>query len=347
MSPTSKSSKWRPNGRSWSVTVTSQGQTGPRITSESQGSWTGTPRQASIGGRAEGNRLRMSGGPIDRNRSTPPSGAAESTALEWSERQVGLWQMTLRARYAVLVAVAIIALLPIAQPHGRWIAALTIFVLLPYNALYDVWMRRTGRLSPLLAFSDQVLGVALFAYAPEFYAPFLFLMLAVNATSAVAFGRRGAGEAALVGAIGFAALVAHFHPAGGWASLAVYLICSMFLITVVGGISEIEREVRGRYVELMGGIDAVVWEQLTHSPTTLYVNRRTEELLGYPALDWGRPGFWADHVHPDDVDWVSARYQSAVKAGTNAELEYRFISADGRVVHLHDRMRVEVGPGPD
>ena len=39
---------------------------------------------------------------------------------------------------------------------------------------------------------------------------------------------------------------------------------------------------------------------------------------------------------------MSERYVDAVAAGRNTEIEYRFIAADGRVVHLHDRMRVEV-----
>ena len=273
----------------------------------------------------------------------PVPGTGDSTLVEWRERQLGLWKMTMQARYAVLVAMAAVALLPMAQPHGRPAAAALLLVLVPYNALYDGLMRRRGALSPSLAFSDQVLAVSFVAFTPELIAPILFVMLAVNATSAIAFGRRAAGLAAAVGSIGLVALVIGLDPVAGWIVLLVYFIASAFLITVVGGISEVEREVRGRYVDLMGGIDAVVWEQLTHSPTTLYVNRRTEELLGYPARDWSRPGFWADHVHPDDVERVTAHYRSAVKAGDNAELEYRFISADGRVVHLHDRMRIEVG----
>jgi len=42
---------------------------------------------------------------------------------------------------------------------------------------------------------------------------------------------------------------------------------------------------------------------------------------------------------------VTERYVSAVADGRNTEIEYRFIAADGRVVHLHDRMRVEIESG--
>ena len=43
--------------------------------------------------------------------------------------------------------------------------------MVPYNYLYDVGMRRTNRLSPIIAFSDQVVVVAFLAFAPELSAP--------------------------------------------------------------------------------------------------------------------------------------------------------------------------------
>jgi diguanylate cyclase (GGDEF)-like protein/PAS domain S-box-containing protein len=265
----------------------------------------------------------------------------DSAFLESRERQLVLWRMTLTARYLAIVATAVLCLFPVAGPQHLWIAAALVGLALPYNAINDCVMRRYFALSPTLAFSDQVLALGFLAFLPGLLQPILMVMLAINATSSVAFGRRVAAEAAAVGVLGACGLVAITKPDMGWPSLLVYTLSSAFLITVVGRISEIERDVRGRYVELMGGIDAVVWEQLTHHPTTLYVNRRAEELLGYPAGAWREPGFWADHVHPDDVGWVSERYRTAIRNGSNTEVEYRFIAADDRIVHLHDRMRVE------
>jgi len=244
-------------------------------------------------------------------------GLGDSTFLESHERQMRLWRMTLRARYLAIIAVSLLACLPVAGPRRFWIVAFLMLVVLPYNFVYDTVMQRKGTLSPALAFSDQVLVVAALAFVPELAPAVLMVALAVNSTSSVAFGRRVAGQAAAVGMLGVTGVLVVNRPPAGWASFLVYLVASVFLIAVVGGISEIEREVRGRYIELMGGIDAVVWEQVTHSPTTLYVNRRTEELLGYPAASWRQAGFWADHVHPDDVEWVAERYQAAVKAGLN------------------------------
>ncbi|HEY5154327.1 MAG TPA: diguanylate cyclase, partial [Acidimicrobiales bacterium] len=272
-------------------------------------------------------------------------GWGDSTFLESRERQLGLWTMTLRARYLALLACAAVCLFPVAGRHHWWLMGAIVVIALPYNAVIDWTMRRHARLSPAVAFSDQVLALVFLAFVPYLIQPILMVMLAINATSSVAFGRKVAAEAAAVGALGACAITAITQPFEGFPSMLVYLVASAFLIAVVGSVAEIERDVRGRYVELMGGIDAVVWEQLTHAPTTLYVNRRAEELLGYPAAAWREPGFWAAHVHPADLDWVRRRYRDAVKAGRTTEVEYRMIAADSRVVHVHDRMRVEIDAG--
>ena len=185
-------------------------------------------------------------------------GLGDSTFLESHERQLRLWRMTMRARYFAIGAVAALACLPVAGPRRFWIVGFLVLVVLPYNLLNDRMMQRRGVLSPTLAFSDQVLVVAVLAFVPDLVPAVLLVSLAVNATSAVAFGRRVAAEAAGVGALGMTGVLIVTQPEAGWPTFLVYLVGSAFLISVVGGIAEIEREVRGRYIELMGGIDAVV-----------------------------------------------------------------------------------------
>ncbi len=282
----------------------------------------------------------MSGAPTEHG----PGELDESAFLESREGQLRLWRMSMRARYVALVSIAVLALLPAAGPHRFWIAAAIALLVIPYNYIYDASMRRTHHLSPIVAFSDQVVVVAFLAFAPELVGPVLLVMLSINATSAVSFGRKIAAEGAAVGWLGVAGVLwASGNPSvHGWASFLVYALASAFIITVVGGIAAIERDVRGRYVDLMGGIDAVVWEQLTHAPTTLYVNRRATDIIGYPPESWTQPHFWHEHVHPDDREWVAQQYRQAVKGGRNTEIEYRFVRPDGSVVWLQDRMRVEV-----
>jgi diguanylate cyclase (GGDEF)-like protein/PAS domain S-box-containing protein len=264
-----------------------------------------------------------------------------SSALESQERQMALWRMTLRARYVAIAAVGFLALLPVAGPNRYWVAAITFLLVVPYNAVCEQVMKRTGELTPVIAYSDQVIAVALMAFAPELSIPLLLIMLAIDATNAVSFGRRIAGQSAVIGALGAGFLILIERPTGAGAAFLIYLAAGAYIVLVVGRVSEVERSVRWRYAELMSGIDAVVWEQLTRHPSTLYVNRKAEELFGHPPAVWQQPGFWGRTVHPDDRQWATKVYRDAIRRGDNAELEYRMIASDGRVVWVHDQMRVE------
>ncbi|WP_208027314.1 putative bifunctional diguanylate cyclase/phosphodiesterase [Rhabdothermincola sediminis] len=267
--------------------------------------------------------------------------SSDTAFFEARDRQIELWRMVIRARYAAVAAAALLATTPAAGPKHWWLAAIAIFLVIPYNAVYDVLLRRRGVLPNTVAYTDQVVAVGIIAFAPELTVPLLVVMLAVAATSAVAFGRRVAAQAALVGAIGTGVVMTIAQPEDAVPVYLIYLVAGAFIIIVVGSVSEVERRVRHRYAELMGGIDAVVWEQVSRNPSRLYVNRRAEEIFGYPVSDWRRPGFWGRTVHPDDRFEAAKAYREAIRKGQNRELEYRMIAADGRVVHVHDRMRVE------
>ena len=100
---------------------------------------------------------------------------------------------------------------------------------------------------------------------------------------------------------------------------------------------------RWRYAELMSGIDAVVWEQLTRHPSTLYVNQKAEELFGHAPCRVAPARLLGPHRPPRRPQLGDARCTATPSGeGENAELEYRMMAIDGRVVWVHDRMRVEV-----
>jgi signal transduction histidine kinase len=63
-------------------------------------------------------------------------------------------------------------------------------------------------------------------------------------------------------------------------------------------------------------------------------------MLGYPARDWTRQGFWREHVHPDDLQGVLAQEEKLLPAAKSYELEYRMIAADGRALWIRDIVRM-------
>ena len=77
---------------------------------------------------------RMAGG--DRH-PIGADGLTGSSALESRERQQALWRMTLRARYVAIAVAGALALLPLAGDHRFWVAAITLLLVIPYNAIYD------------------------------------------------------------------------------------------------------------------------------------------------------------------------------------------------------------------
>jgi PAS domain S-box-containing protein len=62
-----------------------------------------------------------------------------------------------------------------------------------------------------------------------------------------------------------------------------------------------------------------------------YVSGNVERLLGYTqAQVLGAPGFWAEHLHPDDREGFSAALERAVaERAPQLEQEYRFLLQDG------------------
>jgi PAS domain S-box-containing protein len=100
-----------------------------------------------------------------------------------------------------------------------------------------------------------------------------------------------------------------------------------------------------RYADLVHGLDAVVWEMDARRWEFTFVSQHGEGILGYPIRRWlTEPGFWQDQIlHPDDRKWALQFCTDATEAGRDHELEYRAVAADGRVVWLHDRVRVVQG----
>jgi two-component system, cell cycle sensor histidine kinase and response regulator CckA len=86
---------------------------------------------------------------------------------------------------------------------------------------------------------------------------------------------------------------------------------------------------------------AILWRADAVTFRFLYVSEEAERLLGYPCRQWlKQPGFWKEHIHPDDRERVVA---SCVERTARLEahtLEYRMVAADGRTVWLRDQIRV-------
>ena len=95
------------------------------------------------------------------------------------------------------------------------------------------------------------------------------------------------------------------------------------------------------YRDLVDTLDAIVLDADAETFQVTFVNHRAEAILGYSRQAWyADPSFWVNHVHPDDRDWAVALCQAAIADGRDHVMQYRMLTAEGRVLWLHDMVRV-------
>ena len=100
-----------------------------------------------------------------------------------------------------------------------------------------------------------------------------------------------------------------------------------------------------RYEALLQSTDGIVWEADANSLDFRFVSNNAEALLGYRLEEWLRPGFWLEHLHPEDREWAPAHRRENSSQVAAHQTEYRFIAKDGSSVWLHDSVTAGVQDG--
>lgn len=99
-----------------------------------------------------------------------------------------------------------------------------------------------------------------------------------------------------------------------------------------------------RASRLLDAMPAIAWSASAETFRFTYVSPAAETILGYPAERWQEPGFWIEHLHPDDRH-VAMFCHNETLAARDHELVYRMITADGRSVWLRDYVNVHTVKG--
>jgi len=100
------------------------------------------------------------------------------------------------------------------------------------------------------------------------------------------------------------------------------------------------RESEERFRTLADRSVLLAWEADARTWQFTYVGPHAPDVLGYPVEAWYRPGFWADHLYPDDRGRaIDDRRQQGATA-VDYEVEYRMRAADGHLVWFQDVVHV-------
>lgn len=91
-----------------------------------------------------------------------------------------------------------------------------------------------------------------------------------------------------------------------------------------------------RFGDLINTIDGIVWE--TDADVNFsFISKKVESILGYTSEEWlSSRDFWANHIHPEDKDFVTSYCSTQAKANLDHDFEYRMIAKNGETVWLRD-----------
>ena len=121
---------------------------------------------------------------------------------------------------------------------------------------------------------------------------------------------------------------------------------AMFDITERRAAEEELHKAEDRYRAVVENIPAVIYvESLDADPERFFLSPQVESMFGYTVQEWTwTPGFWLDHVHPDDRARVVAIDAASNGSHDAFSMEYRFQVADGRWIWIHDEATYVSGP---
>lgn len=93
--------------------------------------------------------------------------------------------------------------------------------------------------------------------------------------------------------------------------------------------------------DLIEGLGVIVWEADPTMRQFHFVSPHAEGLLGYSIRRWlAEPGFWLNHIVPEDRDRVVSICSAAASGEMGEDFECRMFAADGRQVWLRNILQV-------
>jgi diguanylate cyclase (GGDEF)-like protein/PAS domain S-box-containing protein len=100
-----------------------------------------------------------------------------------------------------------------------------------------------------------------------------------------------------------------------------------------------------RFRDIVDTADGIVWEADARSFQFTFISQKAERLLGFSTQEWQCPGFWVEHIHPDDQGWAPQYCAACTGRLEPHDFEYRFIAKDGHTVWLRDIVTVVAQDG--
>lgn len=92
---------------------------------------------------------------------------------------------------------------------------------------------------------------------------------------------------------------------------------------------------------LIDNLDGIFWEADAETFEFNYLSPQVKRITGYTAEEWmATKDFWQSHIHPQDRDRVVQICHIETQNLKDHAFDYRFVTKDGRIIWLNDRVKV-------
>lgn len=96
-----------------------------------------------------------------------------------------------------------------------------------------------------------------------------------------------------------------------------------------------------RIETLVNTVDGIVWECDFETYMFTFINKKAEEIAGYPVEQWlNDPTFWASTIHPEDREYAVNFCAANAQKNRQYSFEYRMLHSDGSIIWIRDIVNV-------
>ncbi len=208
-----------------------------------------------------------------------------------------------------------------------------------------VYLKVKKGLPATLPWLDCVANLAMLAVAPRALPMILVLGFAQLSIAVVAYGSMHAFFAAtcLTFGVPFISFAAGNADPVSVVTVAAFGIFVPVIAAVLHRIRTLEHGTQRRYLDLMGGLDTVVWEADPDTLEICLVGPQVRFLFGVDPEEFAER--YTELVHPDDRETESALRRGGIENGEERfAVEYRMIDRHGDMISVRNVIAVEYHP---
>ena len=211
------------------------------------------------------------------------------------------------------------------------------------SGVYQLTRLKTrNELPATLPWLDCIANLGMLAIAPRALPMILVLGFAQLTMAVVAYSSMHAFFAAtcLIVGVPFISFVAGNAEPISVVTVAAFGIFVPVIAAISHRIRQLEQSTQRRYLDLMGGLDTVVWEADPESMELRLVGPQVRHLFGVDPEDFGDR--YVDLIHPDDREIEAALRRGGIENGeARFAVEYRMIDKGGDVINVRNVIAVE------